>query len=36
MSVEAEFNIEIPDEHAERLATVEDYITYILLRRAAG
>jgi acyl carrier protein len=29
MALEEEFGIEIPDEHAEKIATVQDAITYI-------
>jgi acyl carrier protein len=29
MAIEEEFELEIPDEHAERIATVGDAVTYI-------
>lgn len=29
MSLEEEFDLEIPDEHAERIVTVGDAVTYI-------
>ena len=32
MSVEEEFNIEIPDEAAEKLSTVQEIFTYITTR----
>ena len=32
MAIEKEFNIEIPDEDAEKIATVQDAIDYILAR----
>jgi acyl carrier protein len=36
MSVEGEFGIEIPDEDAEQLATVEDWLRYVLSRQKPG
>ena len=30
MAIEKEFKIEIPDEDAEQIATVQDAVTYIL------
>jgi len=30
MAIEKEFGIEIPDEHAEKIATVQDAIDYIV------
>ncbi len=32
IAIEREFNIEIPDEDAEKIATVQDAIDYILAR----
>jgi acyl carrier protein len=32
MAIEKEFNIEIPDEDAERISTVQDAIDYINLK----
>ncbi|MEM9481024.1 MAG: acyl carrier protein [Verrucomicrobiota bacterium] len=36
MAFEEEFNVEVPDEEAEKLQTVGDVITYIEGRQAAG
>ena len=30
MTLEEEFNIEIPDEDAEKMKTVDDIITYLI------
>ena len=34
MSLEEEFGIEIPDEHAEKIRTVQDVIDYIIEKQA--
>lgn len=34
MSLEEEFNVEIPDEDAEKIATVGDAMTYLQAREA--
>jgi acyl carrier protein len=35
MAFEEEFDLEIPDEDAERIATVQDAVNYILSKKAA-
>ena len=36
MSIEEEFDIEIPDEHAERFTTINSVVEYIILYSISG